>query len=91
MTPKKRPRGRPPKPRSGAANKSSQMELAIADRPAAPSTTPAPTVLRHLAPATASEVYESYWRFAAERQAVFFRRVAPREASLDGEFGTGDL
>jgi hypothetical protein len=32
-------------------------------------------VLRHLAPAKVSEVYESYWRFAAERQAVFFRRA----------------
>ena len=36
---------------------------------------PAPTVFRHLAPAKVSEVYESYWRFATERQAVFFRRV----------------
>ncbi len=36
---------------------------------------PAPIVLPHLAPATVSEVYESYWRFAAERQAVFFRRL----------------
>jgi hypothetical protein len=31
--------------------------------------------LQHLAPAKISEVYESYWRFAAERQAVFFRRA----------------
>jgi alpha-glutamyl/putrescinyl thymine pyrophosphorylase clade 1 len=36
---------------------------------------PVPIVLRHLAPAKVSEVYESYWRFAAERQAVFFRRA----------------
>lgn len=35
----------------------------------------APIVLRHLTPAKVSEVYESYWRFAAERQAVFFRRA----------------
>ena len=35
----------------------------------------APIILRRLAPAKVSEVYESYWRFAAERQAVFFRRV----------------
>ena len=34
-----------------------------------------PIVPRHLAPAKVSEVYESYWRFAAERQAVFFRRA----------------
>jgi hypothetical protein len=47
------------------------MELAVAFRPAAL----APIVLRHLAPAKVSEVYESYWRFAAERQAVFFRRA----------------
>ena len=31
--------------------------------------------MRHLAPAKVSEVYESYWRFAAERQDVFFRRA----------------
>ena len=73
--PGKRPPGRPPKPHSGTANNPLQMELPIAVRPAAPSTAPAPTVLRHLAPARVSEVYESYWRFAAERQAVFFRRV----------------
>ena len=36
---------------------------------------PAPIILRHLTPAKVSEAYESYWRFAAERQAVFFRRV----------------
>ena len=36
---------------------------------------PAPIVLRHLAPAIVSEVYDSYWRFAAERQTVFFRRA----------------
>ena len=32
-------------------------------------------MLRHLTPAKVSEVYDSYWRFAAERQAVFFRRA----------------
>ena len=36
---------------------------------------PTPIILRHLAPAKVSEVYESYWRFAAERQEIFFRRV----------------
>ena len=73
--PKKRPRGRPRKAQSSAPRPPHQMELGIAVRPPILSTTPAPTVLRHLAPAKASEVYESYWRFAAERQAVFFRRV----------------
>ena len=66
--PRKRPGGRPPKPRSSAVNAPLQMELTVAIRPA-------PIILRHLAPAKVSEVYESYWRFAAERQAVFFRRV----------------
>ena len=51
------------------------MELPVAVRPAAPSAAFSATILRHLAPAKASEVYENYWRFAAERQAVFFRRV----------------
>lgn len=30
---------------------------------------------RHLSPALVTEVYDSYWHFAAERQRVFFRRV----------------
>ncbi|MXW20558.1 MAG: hypothetical protein F4Z95_07115, partial [Gammaproteobacteria bacterium] len=34
-----------------------------------------PRSLNHLAPAKVSIVYESLWRFAAERQAVFFRRA----------------
>lgn len=38
--------------------------------------TRSPLVLQHLAPARITEVYDSYWRFAAERQAVFFRRTA---------------
>jgi hypothetical protein len=29
-----------------------------------------------LSPAEPTEVYETYWRFAAERQAIFFRRLA---------------
>ncbi len=73
--PRKRPRGRPPKPRSSAVNAPLQMELPGAVRPVARSVLPTPIILRHLAPARVSEVYESYWRFAAERQAVFFRRV----------------
>ncbi|WP_419943596.1 nucleotide kinase domain-containing protein [Candidatus Palauibacter sp.] len=32
-------------------------------------------MLPHLAPAKVSEVYKSYWRFAAERQDIFFRRA----------------
>lgn len=31
--------------------------------------------LSHLAPLKATEVYNTYWRFAAERQEIFFRRL----------------
>ncbi|MHB1873170.1 MAG: nucleotide kinase domain-containing protein, partial [Steroidobacteraceae bacterium] len=52
------------------------MDLPVAPRRLeAPAVAVAPIVLRHLAPAKVSEIYESYWRFAAERQAVFFRRA----------------
>jgi hypothetical protein len=71
----KRLRGRPPKSRSVVAVSSLPMDLPVAVQPREPSPAPAPIVLRHLAPAKVSEVYESYWRFAAERQAVFFRRA----------------
>ena len=33
-----------------------------------------PTVFSKLSPAKATVVYDTYWRFAAERQAIFFRR-----------------
>jgi len=32
-------------------------------------------VLAHLIPAKVTEVYDSYWRFAAERQNIFFKRI----------------
>lgn len=35
----------------------------------------APTVFSKLAPARPSKVYDTYWRFATERQAIFFRRI----------------
>jgi len=72
----KRARGRPLKPRVDVASASLPMDLPVAPRPPeAPTVAVAPIVLRHLAPAKVSEVYESYWRFAAERQAAFFRRA----------------
>lgn len=71
----KRPRGRPPKNKSGASDTSLPMELPVTVRPADELVAVTPIILRHLAPAKVSEVYESYWRFAAERQAVFFRRA----------------
>jgi len=35
----------------------------------------APSVAVRLAPSKTTVVYETYWRFAAERQAIFFRRI----------------
>lgn len=35
----------------------------------------APTVFTKLDPAKPSKVYDTYWTFAAERQAIFFRRI----------------
>lgn len=32
-------------------------------------------VLQHIAPLRTTEVYDTYWKFAAERQEVFFRRI----------------
>jgi thymidylate kinase len=40
-----------------------------------PGTRSGPLVFSKLAPAVASQVYDTYWRFAAKRQDVFFRRV----------------
>jgi hypothetical protein len=73
----KRPRGRPPKPRIDPATATLPIDLPVAPRSndAPTAAAPAPIILRHLAPARVSEVYESYWRFAAERQDVFFRRA----------------
>jgi thymidylate kinase len=45
------------------------------ERLIASSVPPAPVVFSRLAPAVPTIVYETYWRFAAERQAIFFRRV----------------
>ena len=71
----KRARGRPPKNRPGASDTSLPLNLPVAAKSVELRAAPAPIILRHLAPAKVSVVYESYWRFAAERQAVFFRRA----------------
>jgi len=75
----RRPRGRPPKSHLNAVTPKLPLDLPLTeehvDRSEAVLVAPAPIVLRHLAPARATQVYESYWRFAAERQAVFFRRL----------------
>lgn len=72
----KRPRGHPPKSRSKPSTATLPMDLPIARQAAdVHRGVAAPIVFRYLAPAKVTEVYESYWRFAAERQAVFFRRA----------------
>ena len=73
----KPPRGRPPKKRIDPAAATLPLDLPVVPRPSETSTgtVPTPIILRHLAPAKVSEVYESYWRFAAERQDIFFRRA----------------
>ena len=48
--------------------------------PPSASTNLTPVVLHHLSPARVSEVYDTYWRFAVERQNIFYRRL--REESL---------
>ncbi|MDF3814329.1 MULTISPECIES: nucleotide kinase domain-containing protein [Rhodopseudomonas] len=71
----KRTRGHPSRSHSSGATAPLPMDLPVDFGPTKTSATPMPIVLSHLAPAKVSEVYESYWRFAAERQEVFFRRA----------------
>lgn len=72
-----RRRDRRPKPTTAASTATLPFDLPAAPEPIEASIAPAhgPIILSHLAPAKISEVYESYWRFAAERQAIFFRRL----------------
>ena len=53
---------------SAAAQPSSQLTL-LEDR------TPQPPRVSRLSPSKPTTVYDTFWRFAAERQEVFFRRV----------------
>lgn len=65
-----RKRGRPAKIRETF---SLPLDLGLPAEPAIP------TVLSfHLAPAKTTAVYDSYWRFATERQRIFFKRAAGR-------------
>lgn len=71
----KRPLSRPAKSQSSVTAAPLPIDLPTGVRLPMLSAPPAPIVLPNLAPAKVSEVYESYWRFAAERQAIFFRRA----------------
>ena len=68
-----RQRGRHVKRLVGPDNLTLPLEQGITDGLVSPSRQS--LILKHLAPAKVSEVYNSYWRFAAERQEIFFRRV----------------
>jgi hypothetical protein len=88
----KRPRGRPPKaaivPPTGTLPFDLTVEPRVTEVPGP--TAQAPIIMRHLLPARVTEVYQSYWRFAAERQNVFFRRVRgeARPWTCDAVIGT---
>ncbi len=68
-TPSGRKRGRPAKT-PAAAPRTLEFDYPEVVAPAAPT-----IISSHLAPAKTTAVYDSYWRFAAERQRVFYRRV----------------
>jgi hypothetical protein len=71
-TPHSRKRGRPAKI---PATKPEELVFDYAlNVPAAPV-----IVSRHLSPAKTTVVYDSYWRFAAERQRIFYRRILGRQ------------
>ena len=70
--PSGRKRGRPAKIQAKISTETLSLDL---DLPAVATPT-APTIISlHLVPAKTTAVYDSYWRFAAERQRVFYRRV----------------
>lgn len=66
--PSGRQRGRPRTSPSASAERSATLPFTEKDS--------AGVTSRHLAPAATTAVYDSYWRFAAERQLVFFRRLS---------------
>jgi thymidylate kinase len=49
-----------------------QKRLSLSEKPSPV----APTVFSRIAPAKPTVVFETYWRFAAKRQDIFFRRLA---------------
>lgn len=62
-------RGRPAKI-PAATSRTLEFDYSAAAAPTAPM-----IISSHLAPAKTTAVYDSYWRFAAERQRIFYRRA----------------
>jgi alpha-glutamyl/putrescinyl thymine pyrophosphorylase clade 1 len=65
-----RKRGRPPRIPNANAPARAQCDDTAPPKPRNPA-----ILSLHLAPAKVTAVFESYWRFAAERQRIFFRRL----------------
>ena len=59
---------------AGASSRQETLiDLTVSEGPPPP-----PIVLTHLSPIKATAAYDTYWKFAAERQEVFFRRLEGR-------------
>lgn len=58
------------------AHGGSQLPIALASRRRSLPATQPKEEFRSLAPAVPTPVFDTFWRFAAERQAIFFRRLA---------------
>lgn len=54
--------------------KRNQLSLELEDKAATQPTT-GPTIFSSITPAIATKVFDTYWKFAVERQAIFFRRI----------------
>jgi len=57
------------------SNTEMQLNLNLSDRQNTSMKMQSLPVFSHLSPAHPTEVYNSYWRFAAERQDIFFRKL----------------
>lgn len=64
-----------PEIKKGKRKAADQISMAFYPEKRSPQKVEAPTVFSKLEPAKPSIVFDTYWRFAAERQEVFFRRL----------------
>lgn len=64
-----------PEIKKGKRKAADQISLAFHSEAPSPQKVEAPTVFSKLEPAKPTIVFDTYWRFAAERQEVFYRRL----------------
>jgi hypothetical protein len=64
----------PHKPRPEIGDQASQTSFDLVPDDSKPASKPSPWIFSKIAPLRPTKVFDTYWRFAAERQAVFFRR-----------------